>query len=197
MMSPQTLATVWAPAGLGMLVAATCSVARPGSASGAAPRRSAAPLRMQRRVARHQAAGPAPVEQEEPYAVVISRLRTGTHHAGARARARRHSLHDVRARSESAEQTPATAREHPPWPGTSRVPRNDAVRQAACSYLIPRSSDSLALAAAAAPRAPHDLAARRGALSLCRSLGSNKYDGVPIVESLGPGLARRVASRPA
>ena len=77
MMSPQTLATVWAPAGLDMLVAATCSVARPGYYSEwrcakAQRRASRCTARMQRRAARRQGAGPAPVEQEEPYAVVAS-----------------------------------------------------------------------------------------------------------------------------
>jgi hypothetical protein len=75
MMSPQTLATVLAPAGLDMLVAATCSVARPGYYSEwrcakTQRRASRSAARMQRRAARRQPAGPAPVEQEEPYAVV-------------------------------------------------------------------------------------------------------------------------------
>jgi hypothetical protein len=82
MMSPQTLATVWAPAGLDMLVAATCSVARPGyysewrcakaerRASRRAARMQRRAARMQRRAAWRQGAGPAPVLQEEPYAVM-------------------------------------------------------------------------------------------------------------------------------
>jgi|LauGreDrversion4_2_1035121.scaffolds.fasta_scaffold1071098_1 hypothetical protein len=67
MLSPQKLATVWAPAGLDMIVAATCSVAKPGYYSEwrcakAQRRATRSAARMQRRAARRHAAGPAPIE---------------------------------------------------------------------------------------------------------------------------------------
>jgi hypothetical protein len=79
MLSPQKLATVWAPAGLDMIVAASCNVAKPGyysewrcaKAQRRATRRAArSAARMQRRAARRNAAGPAPVEPCEIVAPV-------------------------------------------------------------------------------------------------------------------------------